>query len=61
MAIGLGRAMIEVNDAKLSHYTKRIQREREAADAAPSETIRDLHLKIAEMYERELAQIRSLS
>lgn len=53
--------MIEVNDAKLSHYTKRIQREREAADAAPSETIRDLHLKIAEMYERELAQIRSLS
>lgn len=53
--------MIEVNDAKLSHYTKRIAREREAAENAPNPTIRDLHLKIAEMYERELAQIRSLS
>lgn len=53
--------MIEVNDAKMSHYTKRIQREREAAEAAPNLTIRELHLRIAEMYEHELATIRSLS
>lgn len=53
--------MIEVNDAKLSHYTRLIKREREAARTASSEAIRELHLKIAELYERELAQIRSLS
>jgi len=54
-------AMIEVNDAKLSHYTRLIQRERQAAETASSEAIRELHLKIAELYERELATIRSLS
>lgn len=53
--------MIEINDEKLSHYTRRIQREREAAELAPSEAIRELHLRIAEIYERELAAIRSLS
>ncbi|WP_156405289.1 hypothetical protein [Sphingomonas sp. Root710] len=53
--------MIEINDEKLSHYTRRIQREREAAELAPSEAIRELHLRIAEIYERELATIRSLS
>ena len=53
--------MIEVNDAKLSHYTKRIEREREAAKIAPNATIRELHLRIAEMYEREMATIRLLS
>lgn len=56
-----GIAMIEINDAKLSHYTRRIQRERHAAEVATSEAIRELHLRIAEMYERELAAIRSLS
>jgi len=53
--------MIEINDAKLSHYTQRIKREREAAEAASSDAIRELHLRIAELYERELAAIRSLS
>lgn len=53
--------MIEVNDARLSHYTRLIQREREAALLASNEAIRELHLKIAELYERELATIRSLS
>lgn len=53
--------MIEVNDARLSHYTRLIQRERAAAGTARSDAIRELHLKIAELYERELAQIRSLA
>jgi hypothetical protein len=53
--------MIEVNDAKLSHYTQRIAREREAAATASTEAVRQLHLRIAELYERELAAIRSLS
>lgn len=53
--------MIEVNDARMSHYIQRIKREREAALAAPNPTIRELHLRIAEMYESELATIRSLS
>lgn len=53
--------MIEINDAQLSHYTRRIQREREAAEMAPSDALRELHLRIAELYERELAAIRSLS
>jgi len=53
--------MIEVNDDKLSHYVKRIQYERDAAEAAPNSAIRELHLQIAEMYERKLAKIRSLS
>ena len=53
--------MIEINDDKLSHYTRRIAREREAAEAASNEAIRELHLRIVEIYERELAAIRSLS
>lgn len=53
--------VIEVNDAKLSHYTRLIQRERQAAQTASNDAVRDLHLKIAELYERELATIRSLS
>jgi hypothetical protein len=53
--------MIEVNDARMSHYLHRIERERAAARAALNPTIRDLHLRIAEMYERELVAIRSLS
>jgi hypothetical protein len=53
--------MIEVNDAKLSHYTRLIQRERKAAEEAANDAIRELHIKIAEMYEREMATIRSLS
>jgi len=53
--------VIEVNDTKLSHYTKLINRERKAAETASSEAIRELHLRIAEMYERELTTIRSLS
>lgn len=53
--------MIEINDAKLSHYTRQIERERDAAEMATSDAIRELHLRIAELYERELAAIRSLS
>ena len=53
--------MIEVNDAKLSHYTRLIQQERKAAEETSNEAIRELHLRIAEMYERELKTIRSLS
>ena len=53
--------MIEVNDAKLSHYTRLIQRERKAAEEATNEAIRELHNKIDEMYEREMRTIRSLS
>lgn len=53
--------MIEINDDRMSHYIQRIKREREAAQTAPNPTIRELHLQIAEMYERELATIRSLS
>jgi len=54
-------AMIEVNDAKLSHYAKLIKQERDAAERATNKTIRDLHLKIAEMYEREMTTIRARS
>lgn len=54
-------AMIEVNDATLSHYTQCIRREREAAARASTEAVRQLHLRIAEMYERKLTAIRSLS
>jgi hypothetical protein len=53
--------MIEVNDATLSHYTQRIKREQEAAAAATTEAARNLHLKIAQIYERELAVIQSRS
>ena len=53
--------MIEVNDAKLSHYTRLIQRERSIANAATNAAVRELHAKIADMYERELETIRSLS
>ena len=56
-----GLAVIEVNDAKLSHYTRLIQQERKAAEETSNEAIRELHLRIAEMYERELKTIRSLS
>lgn len=53
--------MIEVNDAKLSHYTRLIQRERKAAAEAVNDAVRELHLRIAEMYEKEMGAIRSLS
>lgn len=53
--------MIEINDAKLSHYMKRVAQERAAADAASSDTVRELHLRIAEMYERQAAAFRSKS
>jgi hypothetical protein len=51
--------MIEINDAMLSHYAQRIERARRAAAEATSETVRELHLRIAQMYERELDAIRS--
>jgi hypothetical protein len=55
------RAMIEINDSKMTHYTQRIERARLAAEQAQSETARQLHLKILEMYEREAALLRSKS
>jgi hypothetical protein len=53
--------MIEINDSKLTHYAQRIERARLAAEQAQSETARQLHLKILEMYEREAALLRSKS
>jgi hypothetical protein len=50
--------MIEVNDDKLSHYARLIRQEREAAAQTTNEAIRELHLKLAEMYERKMALIR---
>ncbi|PCE41669.1 hypothetical protein COO09_14230 [Rhizorhabdus dicambivorans] len=47
-------SMIEINDTRLTHYRLRIKRARKAADAAHSDTARQLHLAIAEMYEREI-------
>ncbi|MGC6330949.1 hypothetical protein ACNI3R_15880 [Rhizorhabdus sp. FW153] len=55
------RAMIEINDSKLTHYAQRIERARLAAEQAQSETARQLHMKILEMYEREAALLRSKS
>ena len=46
--------MIEINDTRLTHYHLRIKRARRAADSATSEAARQLHLTIAEMYEREI-------
>jgi len=53
--------MIEVNDSRLSHYTRLIERERRAAEEAATDAICELHNRIAEMYEKEMAAIRSLS
>lgn len=53
--------MIEINDAKLTHYTLRIERARRAAAEADNEAVRQLHLKIAEMYEHEATSLRSKS
>ena len=46
--------MIEINDRRLTHYRLRIKRARKAADAASNDAARQLHLTIAEMYEREI-------
>lgn len=51
--------MIEINDTKLTHYAQRLAEARLAAEQASSDAARDLHLKIAEMYERQLEVIRS--
>jgi len=47
-------SMIEINDTRLTHYRLRIKRAQRAADAASSEAARQLHLTIAEIYEREI-------
>ncbi len=57
----LGITMIEINDAKLSHYMQRVAQERAAAAAATNQAVRELHLRIAEMYERQAATFRSKS
>lgn len=49
--------MIEINDTRLAHYRLRIKRARKAADVANSDTARQLHLTIAEMYEREIQSL----
>lgn len=53
--------MIEINDTRLSHYRLRIKRARKAADAASSDAARQLHLAIAELYEREIQSLLALS
>jgi len=49
--------MIEINDPRVGHYAEVIHREREAAAKIESEAIRELHLRIAKMYEREIERI----
>lgn len=51
------QSMIEINDRRLTHYRLRIKRARKAADIANSDTARQLHLTIAEMYEREIQSL----
>lgn len=53
--------MIEINDSKLSQYTLRIERARRAAAEANNDAVRQLHLRLAEMYEREAIALRSRS
>ena len=51
--------MIEINDNQLTHYAQRLNEARLAAELATSDAARELHLKIAEIYERQLEAIRS--
>ena len=49
--------MIEVFESKMRHLARCSQRERQAAETAHHSEAREIHEKLAQMYEREATRI----